>query len=113
MDPEFILNTNEETLKIVSKVVNVEVRPRIDDKNAIPRIFLPEENTAITSTNDNIENLGDILAIKDLKVYAIGTDNRSNNIYAYKINRNDRFFEVSEGFKDKLITELFDAIRER
>ncbi|MDQ0176267.1 hypothetical protein [Bacillus chungangensis] len=109
LDPQFTLNTNEEKLKIVSKVNEVEVRSRIDGRNAMPRIFLPKENTAIASTNENIENLGDILAVKDVRVYVIGTDDCSNNIYAYKVNRNDRFFEVSKGFKERLINKIFKS----
>jgi len=110
LDPKFTLGINEERLKIVSKSVDVEIRPRIDGKNAEPRIYFPKEKIAITSTNDNVENLGDILAIKGVKVYIIGTDDRSNLIYAYKINRYDRYFDVAEGYKDKLRSELLDNI---
>ncbi|EML6323900.1 hypothetical protein QCQ60_004184 [Bacillus cereus] len=110
LDPKFTLEINEEGLKIISKSVDVEIRPRIDGKNAEPRIYFPNEKVAITSTNDNVENLGDILAIKGAKVYIIGTDNRSNLIYVYKINRYDRYFSVAEGYKNKLRSELVDNI---
>ncbi len=110
LDPKFTLEINEEGLKIVSKLVDVEIRPRIDGKNAEPRIYFPNEKVAITSTNDNVENLGDILAIRGVKIYIIGTDNRSNLIYAYKINRYDRYFDVAEGYKNKLRSELLDNI---
>lgn len=112
IDPQFTINTNEEELKIISKVVDVKICPRIDGENATPRLFLPKEKVAI-STNDNIENLGDILSVKDVKVYIIATDNRSNIIYAYKVERSDRFFEVSEGYKDRVIAELFGKVREK
>ncbi|MEM5626875.1 hypothetical protein AAHB47_25410 [Bacillus wiedmannii] len=39
LDPKFTLGINEERLKIVSKSVDVEIRPRIDGKNAEPRIY--------------------------------------------------------------------------
>ncbi|WP_144469670.1 hypothetical protein [Bacillus thuringiensis] len=110
LDQKFTLEINEEGLKIVSKLVDVEIRPRIDGKNAEPRIYFPNEKVAITSTNDNVENLGDILAIRGVKIYIIGTDNRSNLIYAYKINRYDRYFDVAEGYKNKLRSELLDNI---
>lgn len=108
LDPQFTLNNNEGKLEIESNVFDLEICPRIDGKNATPRIFFPKEKVAIASTNDNIENLGDILAVKDVKVYIIGTDDRSNSIYAYKIKREDKFFEVAKGFKDHVTDELFE-----
>lgn len=57
-------------------------------------IFL--KKLVITSTNDNVENLVDILAVKDVEVYIIGADDRSNVIYGYKVNRSDKFFEVAK-----------------
>jgi hypothetical protein len=58
-----------------------------------------------------VENLGDILAVKGVKVYIIGTDDCSNVIYAYKISRDDRYFDVAEGYKDNVRSELFNSIR--
>lgn len=67
------------------------IRPRIDDKNAEPRLYFNKENTAIISTNESITNLVDILSIKDVTVYAIEFDYFNENIYAYKINSNERY----------------------
>ncbi|WP_155645564.1 hypothetical protein [Peribacillus simplex] len=58
-------------------LVKVEIRPRIDGRNAEPRMFFRNEKIAITSTNDDVETSGDILAVKDVEVYIIGTDDRS------------------------------------
>lgn len=112
LDPDFTLSDKEEKLKIVSNLVEVDLCPRIDGKNAEPRIFFPKEKIVITSTNDNVENLGDILAVKGVKVYIIGADDRSNVIYAYKVNRDDVYFDVAESYKDKVRSELFDKIKE-
>lgn len=113
LDPNYLIKNIEDKLTIVSNIVEVEICPRIDGKNAKPRIFLTKEKIAIASTNDNIENLGDILSVKDVEIYIVGTDNRSNIICAYKLNRNDRFFEVSEGYKDRVTAELFSKVREK
>lgn len=112
LDSNFSLAINEEKLEVVSDVINVEIRPRIDGMNATPRIFFPKEKVAIAVTNDNIENIGDILAVKDVKVYIIGTDDRSNKIYAYKVNRTSQYFEVAEGYKQNVVTDLFSKVRE-
>lgn len=111
LDPNFTLSVTEGKLKIVSNLVEVEIRSRIDGKNAEPRIFFPKEKIAITSINDNVENLGDILAVKGVEVYIIGTDDRSNVIYAYKVNRDDRYFDVAEGYKDNVRAELFNKLK--
>ncbi|WP_140457092.1 hypothetical protein [Priestia megaterium] len=111
LDPAFTLNDREGKLQIISDLFEAELCPRIDGKNAEPRIFLPKEKVAITSTNDDVENLGDILAVKDVKVYALGTDDRSNVIYAYKVSRDDSFFDVAEGYKENLKSDLFNNIR--
>ncbi|MEH6858439.1 hypothetical protein V7037_28110 [Priestia megaterium] len=111
LDPSLTLNDTEGKLQIISDLFEAELCPRIDGKNAEPRIFFPKEKVAITSTNDDIENLGDILAVKDVKVYALGTDDRSNVIYAYKVSRDDSFFNVAEGYKENLRSNLFDNIR--
>jgi hypothetical protein len=113
LDPNFSLVINEGKLEIVSDVINVVISPRIDGKNATPRLFFPKENIAVAVTNDNIVNLGDILAVKDIKVYVLGTDDRSNIIYAYKVNRTSGFFEVMEGYKERAISELFNKVREK
>ncbi|QLK09426.1 hypothetical protein BMG_6201 (plasmid) [Priestia megaterium] len=111
LDPAFTLNDRGGKLQIISDLFEVELCPRIDGKNAEPRIFFPKEKIAITSTNDDVENLGDILAVKDVKVYALGTDDRSNVIYAYKVSRDDSFFDVAEGYKENLKSDLFNNIR--
>ncbi|MEH7354011.1 hypothetical protein V7150_10575 [Neobacillus drentensis] len=111
LDPDFTLSDNEGKLKISSNLIEVELCPRIDGKNAEPRIFFPKEKISISSTNDDVENLGDILAVKGVKVYILGTDDRSNVIYAYKVNRDDRYFEIAEVYKDNVRMELFDKIR--
>lgn len=111
LDPSFTLNDTEGKLQIISDLFEAELCPRIDGKNAEPRIFFPKEKVAITSTNDDIENLGDILAVKNVKVYALGTDDRSNIIYAYKVSRDESFFDVAEGYKENLRSNLFDDIR--
>lgn len=107
LDPQFKINTNDGKPEIESNIFDLEIRPRIDGQNATPRMFFSEENVVITLMNDNVENLGDILAVKDVKVYVLGTDNFSNTIYAYKIKREDRFFEMTKGFKDHVTDELF------
>lgn len=111
LDPQFLLDNMEGMLRVKSSIVDVEIRPRIDGKNATPRIFLPKEKIAFASTNDNIENLSDILAVRDVKVYIIGKDNRSKDIYLYKINREDRYFEVAEGYIDSIRNDLFNKVR--
>ncbi|MBP1906304.1 hypothetical protein J2Z32_002953 [Paenibacillus turicensis] len=111
LDPDFTVVTNEK-LEIRSDVIDAEISPRIDGKNATPRLFFPKENIAIAVTNDDIENLGDILAVKDAKVYILGTDDRSNIIYAYKVNRASEFFEVAEGYKERAIMKLLNKVRE-
>ena len=73
----------------------------------MPWNFLPEENAAIASSNDDIESIGDILAVKGIRVYIIGTDNRWIIIYPYKINRDKRYFNVAEDYKDNLMSLLF------
>lgn len=112
LDPNFSLIINEGELKLVSKNINVQIRPRIDEMNARPRLFFPKEKIAITLKNDNIENLGDILAVQDVKVYIISTDNPSNKIYAYKISRTDEYFKVAEGYKQRVQIVNFDKISE-
>lgn len=102
LDPDFTCSTKGEKLGIVSDQFEVEVRPRIDEADAEPRLFFAKEEIAITSTNDDIETLGDVLAVKDIKVYAVGTDDNCNNIYVYKINRTDDYFKVADGFKDEV-----------
>ncbi|MDQ8733865.1 hypothetical protein [Paenibacillus sp. LHD-38] len=104
-----VLVDSEGQLKIKSKF-DIEIRPRIDGRNATPRLYLPKEKIAISSTNDNVENLGQILAVKDVNVYIVDKEYLSNNIYAYKINRNERFFEVSNGYEDRVLTEIFNDI---
>jgi len=110
LDPDYSLSEKEGKLAL-SNLVEVELRPRIDGMNAEPRIFFPHERIAITSTNDDVENLGDILAVRDIIVYIIGTDDRSKEIYAYKINRDDKYFDVAENYKDNLRSELFSKIK--
>lgn len=98
LDPDFRFCTENEKLEIVFDLFEVEIRPRIGGQNAEPRLFFMKEKIGLTSTNDDIGNLGDILAVKNVVVYAVGTDDYYNNIYAYKINRTDRYFEVAENF---------------
>lgn len=100
LDPDFTCSTESGKLEIVSDLFEVEIRPRIDGRNAEPRLFFTKEKIAITSTNDDIETLGDVLAVKDVKVYAVGTDDFCKNVIAYKINRTDEYFDVADGFKD-------------
>lgn len=52
---EIYTGHNEERLKIISTSVDIEIRPRIDGKNAEPRIYFQKERIAITSPNDNAE----------------------------------------------------------
>lgn len=111
LDPDYTFNDKESELRVLSNLFEVDLRPRIDGKNAEPRMYFPKEKIAVTSTNDDVENLGDILAVRGVQVYIIGTDNRSNVIYAYKVNRDDRYFDVAEAYKDNVRTELFDNIR--
>lgn len=111
LDPAFTCSIESGKLEIVSNLFEVEIRPRIDEINAEPRLFFTKEKTAITSTNDDIETLGDILAVKNVRVYAVGTDDYSNNVYAYKINRTDRYFKVADSFKDEVRGEMGKRIR--
>ncbi|RST61215.1 hypothetical protein D5F11_003985 [Siminovitchia terrae] len=111
LDPNYTLGVTEDKLKIVSNLVKAEIRPRIDGKNAEPRLFFPNEKVAISSTNDNVENLGDILSVKDIIVYIIGTNDRSNTIYAYKVSRSDKFFEVARDYLDSIRPDLFNKVR--
>lgn len=111
IDSDFTLNDKEGKFKIISNIFEVDLRPRIDGKNAEPRVFFPEEKIAFTSTNDNIENLVDILAVKEVKVYIVGTDARFKNIYAYKISRSKKFFEVAKGYIDNLRPDLFNKVK--
>ncbi|MBB6447995.1 hypothetical protein [Bacillus benzoevorans] len=111
IDHDFKLSTDDGILNVISDRVEIELRPRIDGKNAEPRIFLPNEKIAITSANDNVENLGDILAVRGIAVYVIDTDDWSNSIYAYKVNRDNKFFDVAEGYKHNLRLELGNRIR--
>jgi hypothetical protein len=113
LDPNFSLAIKEEKLEVVSDVISIEIRPRIDGRNATPRVFFPKERVAIAVTNDNIENLGDILAVEDVSVCIIGTDDRSNVIYAYKVNRTSKYFEVAEGYKQNVVADLFSKVREK
>ncbi|OIJ14266.1 hypothetical protein BKP37_08805 [Anaerobacillus alkalilacustris] len=110
LDPDFTLSYKGNTFKIISNLLEVDLCPRIDGKNAEPRIYFHEEKIAITSSNDNVENLADIIAVKGVKVFIISTDDLSNVIYAYKVNRNDRYFEIAEKYKDIVRAELFDEI---
>lgn len=110
LDPDFTYNKVNEKLEIVSDLFEVELRPRIDGANAEPRIFFTKEKIAITSTNDDIETLGEVLAVKGVKVYAVGTDEHCNNIYAYKIKRTDRYLQVAEGFKDEVEAKAGEQI---
>ncbi|MGO4694427.1 hypothetical protein AB4Z50_09105 [Paenibacillus sp. 2TAB26] len=112
LDPNFSLAIKEEKLEVVSDVISIEIRPRIDGMNATPRIYFPKEKVAIAVTNDNIENLGDILAVEGVSVYIIGTDDRSNVIYAFKVNRASKYFEVAKGYKQSVVTELFSKVRD-
>lgn len=109
-DPDFKLSTENEKLEIVSDLFEVEIRPRIDGKNAEPRLFFQNEKIAFTSTNDDVRNLAAVLSVKDVTVYAIDTDTYYNDIYAYKINRTERYFEVAEGFKDDAIARAGERI---
>lgn len=106
LDPNYTIENQRESLVISSEVLKVKMRPRIDQKNAEPRLFFPEAKVALTSENDNIDNLGDILAVKDIDVYVIGLDDYWNDIYAYKIIRDERYFKVAEGFKDRVWAEF-------
>jgi hypothetical protein len=111
LDGDFKLSDKEGEFIINSNLFEVDIRPRIDRKNAEPRIFFPKEKIAISSTNDNVENLVDILAVRDVQIYIIGTENRSNIIYAYKVSRSDRFFDVAKGYIDSLRPELSDRVK--
>jgi hypothetical protein len=42
LDPDFALSDKEGKLKIVSNLVEVDLCPRIDGKNAEPRIYFPK-----------------------------------------------------------------------
>lgn len=50
LDPNFSLAIKEEKLKVVSDVISIEIRPRIDGMNATPRVFFPKEKVAIAVT---------------------------------------------------------------
>ncbi len=108
LDSQLKINTSGGQVKIVSDLVEVDICSRIDGKNATPRIFLSKEQIAFASTNDDIENLGDIFTVRGVDVYIVGADNRSNIIYAYKITRSDKFFEVAQGYKERINTDLFE-----
>jgi hypothetical protein len=111
LDPDFTLSGKDGKLKIVSNLFKVDLCPRIDGKNAEPRLYFPKENIAITSTNDNIENLGDILGVTGIDVYITGTDARSNVIYAYKLSRTERYFDVAKGYIDSLRLDLINKVK--
>lgn len=108
LDPVFTIDHKDGCLKINSEVFDVSIRPRIDDKNAEPRLFFTQENIAIISTNENITNLTDVLAVKGVTVYAIEYDFLSNNICAYKINRKDCYFELAMNYRKELERNLTD-----
>lgn len=98
LDPNFALTKHEDKLKIVSDLYEVEICPRIDGRNAEPRLFLTKEKVAIISTNEDITSLADILAAKDITVYAIDVDSWENVMYAYKISRDDRYFDSAADY---------------
>lgn len=109
--PGFRLSNHEGILNVISDSVKIELCPRINGRNAEPRIFLPNEKKAITSANDNVENLVDILSVRDVTVYVIVTDDLSNIIYAYKVNRDHKFFAIAESYKEHLRLELGNRIQ--
>ncbi|MGG3802523.1 hypothetical protein [Metabacillus fastidiosus] len=111
LDPDYTISNNEGKLKVVSNLWEVDICPRIDGANAEPRIFFPKEQIAISSTNDNVENLVDVLAVKGVRVYIIGTEDFSNIIYVYKVSRNKKFFDVAENYKENVSLELFSRAR--
>jgi len=111
LDKDFTLSGSDGVLKIDSNMFEVEICPRIDGKNAEPRLFFPKEKVAMTATNDNVVNLVDILAVKGIQVYVIGTDHCSNVIYAYKISRDNSYFDVAESFKENIRFEQFNRVK--
>ena len=113
LDPKFtvVIDESESRLLIKSKY-EIRIRQRIDGANATPRIYLPNEKVSFSSSNDSVENLGDILSVKDTDVYVIDSEERSNRIVAYKILRNNKFFEVANsGFRTKVVSELFRDVK--
>lgn len=106
LDPNYTIENQKGNLVISSEVIKVEIRPRIDQKNAEPRLYLPEAKVALTSENDNVDNLGDILSVLNTDVYVICMDDYWNEIYAYKVIRDGRYFKVAEGFMDRVRGEL-------
>lgn len=106
IDANYSLSNRDGKFEVESKI-DIKVCPRVDGANATPRLFLPEYNTAFASMNDNIENLMDILTVKGLTVYVIGTHDRSKTIIAYKVSRTDEYFEVAHRYKQQEMDELF------
>lgn len=92
-------------IKVKSNFFEVEINSRIDGKNAEARLFFPQEKIVFTSVNDDIETLGNILAVRDTEVYIIGTDDRYNNIYAYEIIRSEAFLQVAQDYDKKIRIE--------
>lgn len=107
LDPDFTISIKEDRLKVDSNLFEIRIRTRIDGKNAEPRLFIENEKIALTSTNDDVGNLGDILAVRGIDVYAIGTDHLLKTVNAYRISRKDRYFDVAETFKDDIRPDLF------
>ncbi|MFA1710243.1 hypothetical protein ACDX66_00835 [Peribacillus frigoritolerans] len=101
MDPNYeAVITDKSKLEIKSNYVT-QISPRIDEKNATPRLFFPNEKVAISSINDKVENLVEILAVRDVSVYIVGWDEKIKNIVAYKVIRSEPFFKVAEN-KDNI-----------
>lgn len=103
LDPDIIIPPKGQKLEINSGLYNIDIRPRIDDANAQPRLFFNKEKIAFISTNENVKNFVDILAVKNVIVYVIGVDYKEDTLYVYKINRDNRYFEVIERFMDEII----------
>lgn len=112
LDPKFKCKRHEEDRTFISDVIQLKVRPIIDKTNAVPRLFFPKHKIAVTSTNDDIASLVDILSVKNIiQVYVVGTDDYCEDVIVYKINRIARYFEVVEGFKDELYEKYGSDIR--
>jgi len=110
IDPNYTIK-EDENIKIHSNVTDFLIRPRVDGANASPRLFMPSENIALTTTNDDVENLGDILITKDIEVYIIGIDSRSDQIWAYKIIKDERFSEGAKKYLKDQKDIFLDMIR--
>lgn len=95
IDPNYEFIYEERTAVKISDDV-IKVRPRLDNKNAEPRLYFQNAKVVMTSNHEDITNLLEILLVKDTTVFVIGMDESSKDLIAYEIVRTDAFYEKCE-----------------